>query len=281
MSDTRTKLIQDLQRIEDEKYQLREGEQLQDFVALMLEYIGDPKEELRDYLIYPTFYYWIQDENKFTAEELRNLLAVLTDQQHLFYQIGTQNDQTVFTRSFSSLPIALLLKRHRNQPFMTQEDLDNLKKLMLRYYKEEKDLRGLLPEGGWAHSASHGADVFVELVQCVENDATFQREVLDAIQGMLHNEFHIFSEEDDERITSIVDTMIVKGMLPEQEMADWINALAECGGWPRSRTQVIARVNTKNFLRSLYFRRAQDQCGKDLTANLLAAEGKVNRFAIK
>ncbi|MFG0217127.1 hypothetical protein ACFU8X_29140 [Brevibacillus porteri] len=33
MSDTRTQLILDLQRLEQEQYQLREGEQLQDFTV--------------------------------------------------------------------------------------------------------------------------------------------------------------------------------------------------------------------------------------------------------
>lgn len=39
MSDTRTKLMLDLQRIEKDQYQLREGEQHQDFLPLLLQYI--------------------------------------------------------------------------------------------------------------------------------------------------------------------------------------------------------------------------------------------------
>jgi hypothetical protein len=40
VSDTRTQLMLDLQRLEQEQYQLREGEQLQDFVGRLLQYIG-------------------------------------------------------------------------------------------------------------------------------------------------------------------------------------------------------------------------------------------------
>jgi hypothetical protein len=40
------------------------------------------------------------------------------------------------------------------------------------------------------------------------------REVLVAISGMLHNGRHIFSDEDDERLANIVDTMIDKELLP-------------------------------------------------------------------
>ncbi|MDN9012903.1 DUF2785 domain-containing protein [Brevibacillus laterosporus] len=280
MNDTRTKLMMDLQRIEAEKYKIREDEQLQDFVTLMLQYIGDPHPELRDELIYPTFFEWINVENRFSEEELRRLLTVLTDEQHLFYHIGSEGDQTVFTRTFSVLPIALIVRRHREKPFLNLADFQHLKFSLLRYYKEEKDLRGYLPEGGWAHSAAHGADALVELVQCPESNASVQLEVLAAIQRMLHNGLQIFSEEEDERIASIVYTMIDKDLLPQQEIVDWISALVQCSSWPRSRNQVIARVNIKNFLRSLYFRMGQDSRRNDLAGAILTAESALNKFAI-
>ncbi|GKU76607.1 DUF2785 domain-containing protein [Paenibacillus sp. L3-i20] len=280
MSDTRSKLMLDLQRIEKDEYQLREGEQHQDFLPLLLQYIGDAQPELRDNLIYPMFYMWIKEENRFSGEELRNLLSVLIDENHLFYNIGSEEDQSVFTRTFSALPIALIVQRHRQNPFLNQTEIEQLMQAMLRYYKEEKDLRGYQPVGGWAHSASHGADVFVELVQCKESSVAMLHEVLVAISSMLQNGRHIFSDEDDERMVNIVDTMIDKELLPHQEIAAWISSLAQCCDLPRSRTQVIARVNSKNFVRSLYFRRGQDSRGNELNTVMLSTEAKLNRFSI-
>lgn len=270
--------MRNLQRMEKEHYRLREGERVQDVVALMLEYIGDPDPELRDELIYSTFYKWIIEENRFTEAELRSLLTVLIDDQHLFYQIGSEGDQSVFTRSFSVLPIALILRCHRQKPFLDLADFQRVKNSLLRYFQEEKDLRGYVPEGGWAHSAAHGADALVELVQCPECDPALQLEVLAAIQRMLHNGIHIFNEEEDERLASIVDTMMDKALLSHQEIAHWISGLAQCGSWPRSRGQRIAQVNSKNVVRCLYFRREQDS-GNGLAAALLAAEAKLNRYA--
>lgn len=281
MNNTRLKLMTDLQRIEKEHYQLREGEQLQDFLTLMLQFIGDPQPELRDDLICATFYEWFHDENMLTDTELHRLLAVLTDEQHLFYQIGSEDDPSVFTRAFSILPIALITERHRKQPFLDQAEYQYLKHSVLRYYKEEKDLRGYLPEEGWAHSAAHGADALEELVQCPESDAALQHEVLAAVQGMLHNGTQIFSEEEDERMATIVETMIDKSLLPQQEIADWISGLTQCADLPQSRGPRIARVNSKNFLRSLYFRRGQISRGNILDAAILAGEAKLNRFAIR
>ncbi|KGA83889.1 hypothetical protein KQ41_03540 [Lysinibacillus fusiformis] len=279
--DIRTKLMLDLQRIEKDEYQLREGEQHQDFFPLLLQYIGDPQPELRDNLIYPMFYMWMKEENRFSEEELRSLLSVLTDNSHLFYHIGSEEDQSVFTRTFSALPIALIVQRHRQNPFFTQVEIEQLLHTMLRYYKEEKDLRGYLSEGGWAHSASHGADVFAELVQCKECNAVMLREILVAISEKLDNGRHIFSDEDDERLVNIVDAIIVKELLPHQEIADWISSLAQCCNLPRSRSQVITRVNNKNFIRSLYFRREQESRQNVLHTVMLATEAKLNRFSIR
>ncbi|MCI1113754.1 DUF2785 domain-containing protein, partial [Stenotrophomonas maltophilia] len=71
-----------------------------------------------------------------------------------------------------------------------------------------------------------------------------------------------------------------KDLLPHQEIADWINGLAQCVGWLRSRGQMIARVNSKNFLRSLYFKRGRNR-GNGLATAMLAAEAQLNRFAIR
>ncbi|MFG3432692.1 DUF2785 domain-containing protein [Lysinibacillus fusiformis] len=271
----------DLQRIEKDEYQLREGEQHQDFFPLLLQFIGDPQPELRDNLIYPMFYMWIKEENRISEEELRSLLSVLTDKNHLFYHIGSEEDQSVFTRTFSALPIALIVQRHRQNPFFTQVEIEQLLHTMLRYYKEEKDLRGYLSEGGWAHSASHGADVLAELVQCKECSTVMRGEILVAISEKLDNGRHIFSDEDDERLVNIVDAIIVKELLPHQEIADWISSLAQCCNLPRSRSQVITRVNNKNFIRSLYFRREQESRQNVLHTVMLATEAKLNRFSIR
>lgn len=280
MGDVQATLLRDLQRIEDEGYALRDGERMADVVALMLDHIGDPMPELRDELIYPAFHAWITG-GRFTSDELRNLLRVLLSETHLFHGIGHTADQTVFTRSFTTLVIALVVGRHREQPFLTADDFTQLREALLRYYRTERDLRGLLDEGGWAHAASHGADALVELVQCPEGDHELQREVLTAIAGMLHNGQLIFAEEDDERIGSVVDTILVHDLLPAPEVAAWLTALAECASWPRSRTQVIARVNSKNLVRSLYFRRDPAERPAEVREALVAAAYALNRFAAR
>lgn len=278
MNDTREQLIIDLQRIEENDYELRSGEQLRDYVKLMLEYIGDPQPKLRDDLIYSTFYKWINEKQWFSDAELRELLLILLDEQHLFYHIGSKEDQAVFTRTFSVLIVALILQRHREQAFLASAEFTNVKEALIRYYEEEQDLRGFMPEEGWAHAAAHGADALDELVLCSESDAAIREEVLAVIQRMLYNDQHIFSDEEDERIATIVATMIDHHLLPQQSIVDWIRNLEQCGGWPRSRGQYVARVNTKNFVRSLYFRLLPLKNNPAMLEVLLKAEMNLNKF---
>ncbi|OKP90046.1 hypothetical protein A3842_03875 [Paenibacillus sp. P3E] len=278
MNSVRIQLMTDLQRIETEHYRLREGEEHQRFISLMLEYIGDPQPELRDELIYPAFYEWILEQRLCSSDELRGITAVLLDEQHLFHGIGGQGEDTVFTRTFTTLVIGLIIQRHRERPFLDAAGFLKVKTALLRYYIEEKDLRGYVEEGGWAHSAAHGADALDELVQCPECDEPLQLEVLEVVRRKLHNGVYIFRDEEDERMATIVDTMIRGNLLARERIAEWIGSLAASGSQPSSRSQYINRVNSKNFVRALYFRREREGLGQELHEALLTAELNVNKF---
>ncbi|OMC75121.1 hypothetical protein BK121_03700 [Paenibacillus odorifer] len=278
MINSREQLMIDLQRIEENDYELRSGEDIKDYVKLMLEHIGDPEPVLRDELIYSTFYKWINEKRWFNDAELRELLWILLDEQHLFYHIGNKEDLTVYTRTFSVLVVALILQRHREKVILDSSEFIKVKQGLIRYYEEERDLRGYMEKEGWAHAAAHGADALDELVLCSESDAAVREEVLAVIQKMLYNDQYIFRDEDDERIATIIVTIIDHHLLPQQSITDWILNLAQCGSWPRSHSQYVNRINTKNFLRSLYFRLLLTEKNMDIVDVLLKTEKNLNEF---
>jgi hypothetical protein len=276
--NSREQLMIDLQRIEENDYELRSGEDIKDYVKLMLEHIGDPEPVLRDELIYSTFYKWINEKRWFNDAELRELLWILLDEQHLFYHIGNKEDLTVYTRTFSVLVVALILQRHREMAILDSSEFIKVKQGLIRYYEEERDLRGYMEKEGWAHAAAHGADALDELVLCSESDAAVREEVLAVIQKMLYNDQYIFRDEEDERIATIIVTIIDHHLLPQQSITDWILNLAQCGSWPRSHSQYVNRINTKNFLRSLYFRLLLTEKNMDIVDVLLKTEKNLNEF---
>lgn len=181
--------------------------------------------------------------------------------------------------TFSVLVVVLILQRHIEQPFLDLSEFTHLKERLIGYYIEERDLRGYMTEGGWAHAAAHGADALEELVRCVESDEAVQLEVLAAIQGMLYNGRYVFSDDEDDRIASIVVTIIEHDLLSPSLIIHWFGQLEQCCDWPQSRSMYMICTNTKNFLRSLYFRLLHHNRGTELMDAIIKTEAKLNRFA--
>jgi len=278
MCSEREQLISDLRRLQKNQYQLAGGEKAFDYIPLMLQYIGDPDPELRDELIYSTLCEWICEKEYFSEDELLYILSVITNENHLFYHIGNDGDDTVFTRTFSVVAVVLILHQHRKRAFLEYDLFEKTKNDLIRYYREEKDLRGYLEDKGWAHGAAHGADAMNGLVQCKESGEAVYLEVLEAIKKVLYNGKYTFGNEEDERITLVVYRMIKYNLMPHKAISDWIEGLCQCCGWEKSRSQYVARVNTKNFIRSLYFKLMHNKSTLEIIKTLINVEEKLNRF---
>ncbi|PUU93671.1 DUF2785 domain-containing protein [Halanaerobium sp.] len=276
----RENLLSDLIEIQQNEYRLESREKLMEYGDLMLKYIGDPDPELRDILIYRTFYHWILEKEYFSEDQLLEILKVAQDEKHLFYKIGNKYDDTVFTRAFSVLLIALILSYHRENTFINQNLFLEVKDNLLKYYKNENDLRGYTVENGWADGISHAADAFDELIACEESSREIYLEVLEAVKEMLSNKTHIFKEEEDERITNILFRMVKKNLLTESELINWIDSFNEFQKPDTNREQRTARINLKNFSRSLYFRLLHSDVKSKprLKECLIRSERRLNSF---
>ncbi len=133
----------------------------------MAAHIGSPDPELRDDLIYDIFAHWIEAD-LLDAGQLKQLLDVSLDGSHLFYRIGESGTDSVFTRTFSALVIALIVDAHRRHAFLTSGELHRVKDEIEDYLCRERDVRGYVDGKGWAHAVAHAADMLAELAQCPE-----------------------------------------------------------------------------------------------------------------
>jgi len=270
-------LIIKLTHIRNNNYELPAGESLNDLTELMLDHIGDSNPLFRDNLIYTILYYWIMEKNYYSTVELQMILTKLTDENHLFYKIGLHEDQSVFTRTFSILIIALILAKHRKTKILDAELFMKIKNDIVRYYSEEKDLRGYLDEFGWAHGAAHGADALDELVQCKESNDIVCRDVLKAIKINLNNERYIYSNEEDERITVVLYRILENKSLPDEILFTWLSELCDVD-MRLSRANYINFLNVRNLIRSFYFRIVHKGQFLDFGTKVLELEKTINRF---
>lgn len=218
----------------------------------MLEHIGSTDPELRDNLIYPSLTNFIIN-GVYPRYELNRILGVCLDDSHLFYHIDQKSGDGVFTRSFSSLIIAVLLLVNIKQSFITDEEMDDLATKLMDYVNREDDVRGLVEGKGWAHSIAHIADTLDELVKQPQLKESRLREVALVILDKMSFDQDYFLFEEDERMVIPMISLFQRG-LERDLMIDWIDRIIielqqdyAIGG----RKHFIKRTNIKQFLRSL------------------------------
>jgi hypothetical protein len=247
------KLKEKLIKIQKNNYLIENQESYFTLGLEMLENIGSLDPILRDELIYGILFHWIS-KNKFTSEELTKLLEISIDKDHLFYKLYEKDEDAVFKRTFSVLIVALIIEKHRQEDFLSKEKLYEVKDKLIEYMNNEKDVRGYVEVKGWAHSAAHTADALDELVKCsfiTKNDLS---DVLKAIKTKVCIGYHVFIEEENERLVTVVDTLFNKNILSDSEIINWLNEFELKNPKTSYIQNMHLKVNVKGFLRALYFR---------------------------
>jgi hypothetical protein len=246
---TESELKQQLQVIATNDYHVPAGVDYWQLTQEMLAYIGAIDPELRDDLILTTISKWARAEH-YTPDQYRALLATTSDQQHLFFGLGERDSDTVFTRAFSVLVGGIAIYHHRQQPFLTALEVQAAFDKVLNYFGREVDLRGYVEGKGWAHAVAHTADVLDEFALCREIDHAGLLRILDAIQFKAATADTIYTAEEDERLAYATLSLFSREVVARDEAEAWIKRFApieRVGEW-RYR-----HINTKHFLRSLYF----------------------------
>ncbi len=244
-----------LQIFAENKFCPPENQDLSEIIPAMMCHIGSPDGYLRDELIYSAFATWILHYNAIDPEQLRSLLPIVLDEQHLLYKVGEQNMDSVFTRSFSVLLVPLLLITHRTHPFLSRPEIYQIKEKLLYYLRNEKDRRGFVSGKGWAHAIAHAADALDDLVQCSELNKSDLAEILEVVYDMVCVKDIGYTYLEDERIVTAVIAILKWQLFSNAEITQWIQGFADrtltaTAGPERS----VIRANVKNFLQSLYFR---------------------------
>jgi hypothetical protein len=230
------------------------NEDLSEIIPAMLKHIGSTNSELRDDLIYSAFATWIGDR-VLDAEQLRALLPVILDEQHLFYRLGDQDTDSVFTRSFSMLLLPLLLIFHRSQPLLSAPEIQAIKKQLLYYLEQERDRRGFVHDKGWAHAIAHAADALDDLAQCTELHKPDLAEILEAIRDVVCVETAYYAHMEEERLATAVIAVLRREIFSDEEICEWLDGFLDPTLHIKSAPERhVIRTNVKSFLQSLYFR---------------------------
>ncbi|MBN2795706.1 MAG: DUF2785 domain-containing protein [Clostridia bacterium] len=225
----------------------------------MLYEIGNPDDHLRDELIYPILGNWLMKE--LPKEEKHRVLNVLLS--NLKKGLGESGTDTVFTRSFSMLQIAVLLYSHEEKKDLTEKHIQIIIDEFCQYLALEHDLRGYVTGKGWAHAIAHAADV-VKYLSHLELSQQQIRQLLAVIRNKMMVDFCSYDYDEDERMA-----IGVVNLLRHYEYSeDWIHSFSILPKKNALPDDVITRINTKHFLRSLYFR-LEENTLKEVTKETL------------
>ncbi|WP_291576811.1 DUF2785 domain-containing protein [Clostridium sp. UBA4548] len=292
MNDIKEKLILDLRRIRENKDRINPDENIQDYVDLMLKYIGDTNFELRERLITSMLCNWIIDDY-ITEEDIKKIFYTVIREENLLYGIGKENDDSVYTRSISVLLAACILFRHLQKSIFKQDEFVLIKDKLIEYYSLEKDFRGYDHKNGWIHTAAHGADALGELALCIETDELVHKEILTVIKKVILNGRYTFTRLEDERIATTITKILSRGLIPYEYFKNWLEGLCACSpnfeNWDKeisscSSTKKFSPIpyrkynNIRNLIRSLYFRLIHEKDKTEITDALIEIEKRLNAF---
>lgn len=229
----------------------------------MIENIGSIDPELRDELILELLSDMIV-ENQLTDGEVKNLLELLLSEKHLFYNIGKIEDDSVFNRAFTLLITEAMLHRHNQNKdsLFSEEEIKRLCAEVIKYTRQEKDVRGYVEIKGWAHSTAHTGDVFCNLIQCTEIEKPELIAILEAIKDKVCINYYAYINNEDERLICAVMEILKKEAFNNEEFINWIKSFEDVqmtGKYPEDHNLIS---NRKNFLSALYFRlkRRNEKC---------------------
>jgi len=245
-------LKEKLNQIKADNYAIHDSENILPIAFSMMQYIGCVDPELRDELIYSTFLKWTVNR-VFTAEQMSQLLKISLNESHLFYKIGEQNTDSVFTRTFSLLIIPLAFELDSQTEFLTQEETIDIKNKVVQYLELEKDVRGYVVGKGWAHSTAHAADALDDIAKSRYMNHDELMEILHAIKSRVCIKNNTYINGEDDRMATAMMSVIKRNLIADNEIVKWIKSFGEIektGNYPEEHHLIM---NTRNLLRSLYF----------------------------
>ena len=192
---------------------------------LMIENIGNIDSALRDEVIYGGWYDLLIDNKRLTIDQKKFLLNYIFENKLLFYGIDKEKSDDVFTRSFTSLLLVLLLENHYEENWISKEEEIRIIEKSISYMKTEKDNRGFVEVKGWAHAFAHGADLLGVISQSTYFEKNNSIEVLEIMKrALIDIENFLYGEEG--RFAKATTLLAKNSEISIGELALWIEKIS-------------------------------------------------------
>lgn len=286
---TEKQLKEKLTEIKNNDWNLSSGDDARELALTAMSCIGVKDPELRDDLIL-TFLYDLITERKLDKTTIRELLDMCLSDDHLFYKIGAQNDESVFNRSFTVLIVRWIVSYHNKSghnkfghnksgdDLLSEAEMMHVYNETLRYVRCEKDLRGYVEDGGWAHALAHGATTLrtLALSSYIQKDQLL--ELLDLVKEKVNVSHTVYITEESERLVMVVINIMSRGILTEDELIKWISGFSTLNEPTSIHETLYWKENLFGFLRALYFRLKYKNGSINILNEIEKTDNELNRL---
>lgn len=218
--------------------------------------------------------------NKLTDIQIDKILYMSL--RNLNINLGNDDSDSVFLRSFSSLILASIVENDIKSKTFERDTYNEIFNAAIFYYEKEQDIRGYIHNKGWAHSIVHGSDL---IVACIKSDFYLKNYNSMVMNLISNNLFKLtkdslpYIDDEDERQVFIIESLLETGF-SDIDLSNWINDIQvklnqlDYTGVKYYRAQ----KNITDMFKTLYFRlKFNNQCER----TRLTIESKLEEIFLK
>ena len=248
-----------LQTIIENDYELPHGRTVEEITPELISNLGTTDSDLREssYMVLSGLIIAGTGVN-YSPKRLKEIGLQMA--RNLTNGIGKQTSDSVFLRTFSILILDKVIAVDGINHYLTKREIRVWLEQGLIYLAAEKDLRGYVPQKGWAHAIAHAGDFFWVITRNRFLNAEDLKRILNAIADKVSEPVaHIYLYQEDERLAQAIISALLRNLLDMDFLRTWLERFVHPPEeilWSKAFTDEAAthaRQNTITFLRSLYF----------------------------
>ncbi|MBM3123571.1 MAG: DUF2785 domain-containing protein [Chloroflexi bacterium] len=247
--------------IRESGYNLPHDYSVTDLTEELFTYLGSTDPDLREEIAYETFASWL-NKRHYQPEQIRGYIVPLVI--NLQSGLGEIDSDGLFLRTISILMLAEIVHTDNKRIILEREDVFSIYDKSLVYLAEELDMRGFVPQKGWAHSLARIADLLSVLAGNRYLARVELENILSAISERVTADNNpVLIHGEDDRLARAVIAANQRQMLDEFFIKQWLHVLVDPRkrSWKGSYTspsRQAAYINTRNFLRGLHLQVTQN-----------------------
>jgi Protein of unknown function (DUF2785) len=236
-------------------FALPEGASAIDLLMELNPMLASTDPVLRDDVAFSAAERWIVHDGRVTPAELRQLQQLWT--RSLDDGLGKTGADSVFKRSFSMLSLSLIAQRELAAPFLEPAEVEAFFDLALKYFREERDLRGFDEARGWMHTIAHTSDTLKFLVRNSKLPGRRASELLGAVRAKVESADTVFTWGENDRMALALQSAVRRDDADATALEEWVAGWVDQYGtlWakgPQVDPRRFAVVeNARQIMRSL------------------------------